>query len=61
MKELLRDTIFSHRVRLITRRKVFQYPEEVDPSIWKKYVHAKKSANMANHGQAAAPVPRSSS
>lgn len=59
MKELLRDSIFGHCLRLITRGKVFQYPEEVDPSIWKKYVHAEKSANIAKHGQTAAPVPSS--
>lgn len=57
MKELIRDTIFSHCLRLLTRGKVFQYPEEVDPSVWRKYVHAEKSANMANHGQTTAPVP----
>lgn len=55
MIELVRDTVFSHTLRLITGGKVFKYPEEVDPSIWKKYVHAEKSANIAHHGQTDAP------
>lgn len=55
MKDLIRDTIFSHILRLLTGGKVFKYPEEEDPSLWKKYVHAEKSANMARHGQTEAP------
>lgn len=55
MAGLFRDTFFGHCVRLITRGKVFQYPEEVDPSIWTKYVHAEKSANMAQYGQTTVP------
>ena len=55
MKELLRDTIFSHILRLLTGGRVFKYPEEEDPSLWKKYVHVEKSGNMARHGQPQAP------
>jgi DHA1 family multidrug resistance protein-like MFS transporter len=55
MKELIRDTIFSHILRLLTGGRVFKYPEEEDPSLWKKYVHVEKSANMARHGQTQAP------
>jgi DHA1 family multidrug resistance protein-like MFS transporter len=55
MKDLIRDTIFSHILRLLTGGRVFKYPEEEDPSLWKKYVHAEKSANMARHGQTEAP------
>ncbi|KAH9892942.1 MFS transporter [Xylariomycetidae sp. FL2044] len=54
MKELVRDTIFSHVLRLLTGGRVFKYPEEVDPSIWKKYVDAEKSANIARYGQTTA-------
>ncbi|KAK9775980.1 putative Major facilitator superfamily (MFS) profile domain-containing protein [Seiridium cardinale] len=59
MRELLRDTVFSHTLRLITGGKVFKYPEELDPSIWEKYVHSEKSANIARHGQTEAPKPSS--
>ena len=60
MSELLRDTAFSHCLRLVTRGKGFRYPEEVDPSLWKKYVHAEKSASTADRGQPASPSARSS-
>ncbi|KAK8055208.1 hypothetical protein PG993_000435 [Apiospora rasikravindrae] len=55
MEGLLRDTFFSHCLRVVTGGRVFKYPEEVDSSIWTKYVHAEKSANMAQHGQTTAP------
>ncbi|CEI61322.1 Caffeine resistance protein 5 [Fusarium venenatum] len=55
MKDLIRDTIFSHILRFLTGGRVFKYPEEEDPLLWKKYVHAEKSANMARHGQTEAP------
>ena len=48
--ETLRDSFFGQIVRLVTRGKVFQYPEEKDPSIWEKYINAEKSGNMAHHG-----------
>ncbi|KAK6087022.1 multidrug resistance protein [Seiridium cupressi] len=59
MRELLRDTVFSHTLRLITGGRVFKYPEELDPSLWEKYVHSEKSANIAHHGQIEAPEPSS--
>jgi len=52
--DLIRDSPFGHIVRLVTRNKVFQYPEERDPEIWKKYVNREKSGHMAHHG---APEP----
>ncbi|KAK6842742.1 hypothetical protein PG990_005325 [Apiospora arundinis] len=55
MEGLFRDTFFSHCLRFVTGGKVFKYPEEVDSSIWTKYVNAEKSANMAQHGQTTAP------
>jgi len=53
--DLVRDSIFGQLVRLITRNKVFQYPEERDPSLWQKYVNAEKSGNMASYGQPEPP------
>lgn len=53
--DLIRDSPFGHIVRLVTRQKVFQYPEEKDPELWKKYVHEEKSAYMAHHGTAEPP------
>ncbi|ORY60831.1 MFS transporter [Pseudomassariella vexata] len=51
MKELVHDTIFSHCLRFFTGGRVFKYPEEVDSSIWRKYMNAEKTSNIALHGQ----------
>jgi DHA1 family multidrug resistance protein-like MFS transporter len=59
--DLIRDSPFGHTVRLLTRNKVFQYPEERDAEIWKKYVNQEKSGNMAQHGSPEAPEGRNSS
>lgn len=53
--DLIRDSPFGHIVRLVTRNKVFQYPEERDPKVWKKYVNGEKSGHMARHGATQPP------
>jgi DHA1 family multidrug resistance protein-like MFS transporter len=50
MKELFRDTIPGHFLRLVSGGKLFPFPEEEDPSIWKRYVSKEKSGHMAHHG-----------
>jgi len=55
MKDLIRDSTFGQLVRLVTRNKVFLYPEEKDSELWKKYVNKEKSANMATYGQTSVP------
>jgi DHA1 family multidrug resistance protein-like MFS transporter len=50
MKELIRDTVFGHGLRLITRGRVLQYEEDRDPSLWKRYIDKEKSGKMAHHG-----------
>jgi DHA1 family multidrug resistance protein-like MFS transporter len=55
MADLIRDSAFGHCVRLVTKRKYLQYPEEKDPEIWKKYISHEKSAYMAYHGSVTAP------
>jgi DHA1 family multidrug resistance protein-like MFS transporter len=57
--DLIRDSPFGHIVRLVTRNKAFQYPEERDPELWKKYVNQEKSGYMAHHGTAEAPEEES--
>jgi len=57
--DLIRDSPFGHIVRLVTRNKVFQYPEERDPGLWKKYVHEEKSGYMAHHGTVEPPEEES--
>ncbi|KAJ4380443.1 GTPase-activating protein [Didymella sp. IMI 355093] len=53
--DLIRDSPFGHIVRLVTRNKVFQYPEEKDPNLWKKYVNQEKSGYVAHHGDTSPP------
>jgi len=55
MYELLRDTVFSHTLRVLTGGKVFKYPEEEDSSLWQRYVHPEKSHNIAVHGDVNGP------
>jgi DHA1 family multidrug resistance protein-like MFS transporter len=57
--DLIRDSPFGHVVRLVTRKKYFQYPEEQDHNLWKKYVHEEKSGYMAHHGTTQPPEEES--
>ena len=50
MAELIRDTVFGHLVRLITKGRVLQYAEEKDASLWKQYVDRDQTRNMALFG-----------
>ncbi|KAI1654291.1 hypothetical protein F4813DRAFT_211589 [Daldinia decipiens] len=36
MATQIRDTQFGHLVRFLSRNKIFRYPDEVDPSLWKR-------------------------
>ncbi|OHF04259.1 multidrug resistance protein [Colletotrichum orchidophilum] len=55
--ELLRDAAFGHIVRFVTRGKLrqFQYYEEQNPELWRDYVDADKTANIARYGQVEIP------
>ncbi|CZR60891.1 related to FLR1-Putative H+ antiporter regulated by yAP-1 and involved in multidrug resistance [Phialocephala subalpina] len=55
MKELFRDTVTGHALRLLTNGKVLQFEEERDPSLWKRYVNKEKSGRMAHHGHTGEP------
>ena len=55
MTELMRDTIFGHFVRLITKQRYFQYAEERDPKLWKQYLDREQTRNMALHGNTNGP------
>ena len=50
--DLIRDSTFGHLVRLATGGKAFQYAEERDPELWKKYVNEEKSGYLAHYGEA---------
>lgn len=55
MSELIRDSCFGQIVRLLSRRRCFQYIEERDPSVWKRYIEEDMSANAAHHGTVGPP------
>ncbi|KAJ9602705.1 GTPase-activating protein [Cladophialophora chaetospira] len=55
MAELFRDTVAGQFLRLVTGRRILQYPEERDPSIWERYLNVEKSKNMALHGTTSRP------
>jgi MFS transporter, DHA1 family, multidrug resistance protein len=55
MLDLFRDTIFGQLVRLASGGRLLRYEEEIDPSIWKKYLNEEKSRNMAIHGSTEPP------
>ena len=47
----LRDTPFGHLVRISSRYKLLQYPDEVDASLWKECLREKPSvANDSGSG-----------
>jgi DHA1 family multidrug resistance protein-like MFS transporter len=50
MKELVRDTVLGHFLRIVTRGKVLPYEEDRDPSLWERYIDKEKSGRMAHHG-----------
>lgn len=50
VKELIRDTVLGHALRLFTKSKVLPFEEERDPELWKRYVDKEKSGQMAHHG-----------
>ena len=47
---LIRDTVFGHAVRKLTKNRVFQYAEERDPSLWKQYLDRDQTRNIALYG-----------
>jgi DHA1 family multidrug resistance protein-like MFS transporter len=57
--DLIRDSAFGHVIRLVTRQRVFSYPEERDTNLWKKFVHKEKSGHMAHHGTTDPPEEES--
>lgn len=51
MSELIRDTVFGHILRFITKGRVLQYAEEKDPSLWRQYLDRHQTKNTALYGR----------
>ncbi|KAF2637097.1 benomyl/methotrexate resistance protein [Massarina eburnea CBS 473.64] len=50
VNDLIRDSAFGQIVRLASRGRIFPYAEELDSSLWKKFVNEEKSGHIAHHG-----------
>ncbi|KAL9092333.1 MAG: hypothetical protein Q9165_004507 [Trypethelium subeluteriae] len=50
MIELVRESAFGQLVRLVSKNRLFQYPEEKNPELWKQYVDEELSGKLAHHG-----------
>lgn len=50
MIELIRDTVFGHFLRLISKGKIWPHEEDQDTSIWKHYIDTEKSGRMVHLG-----------
>ena len=57
MSELIRDTVFGHILRFLTKGKVLQYAEEKDPSLWKQYLDRDQTKHMALYGHTGDETP----
>ena len=55
MIELIRDTVFGHLVRFLSKGKLLQYAEEKDAKLWKQYLDRDQTRNMALHGNLDGP------
>ncbi|OCK74224.1 MFS general substrate transporter [Lepidopterella palustris CBS 459.81] len=47
MATQFRDTQFGHLIRSVSGNKLFRYPDEIDPSLWKKSHQRDKSSTCA--------------
>lgn len=58
--DLFQDTQFSAVVRMVSGKKLFRFPDEIDPSLWKKSVQKKQqdSTNTPNSSSEEDVEPR---
>ncbi|KAI9669862.1 MAG: hypothetical protein M1831_006897 [Alyxoria varia] len=57
VNSLIRESTFGQIVRVVTKKRYFQYPEEANPAVWREYVDQTKSARMARYGATLSPEP----
>lgn len=50
MATLMHDSIAGYAIRFLTNGRIFQYAEERDPSLWKRFINIEKSGQMARQG-----------
>ena len=51
MGDYFHDTVFSQIVRLISGKRLLQFPDELDPDLWKLYVQKESTAASSTSGE----------
>lgn len=51
MATQIRDTEFGHLIRFVSGNKLFQYPDEIDPSLWKQSTQRNTSSTPTPSGE----------
>ena len=51
MATLMHDSIAGFALRFLSGGRIFQYAEEKDPSLWKRFTNIEKSGRMARLGR----------
>ncbi len=51
MTTQLRDTQFGHLLRFLSGNKLFRYPDEIDPSLWKKSLQRDTTSTSTRSGK----------
>lgn len=69
MQNYIRDTVFGHFVRWISRKRFLKFPDEVNPSLWKHLLQKERngdagktpnisaSGNLASSGSEKQEIP----
>lgn len=55
MASSFRTTAFGQLVRLVSRGRLFRYPDEVDPSLWKKAIEQDIVSHSTSPGELSGP------
>jgi DHA1 family multidrug resistance protein-like MFS transporter len=51
MTSHFRDTVFGQFVRLITRKGLLKFPDELDPTLWKQCVQSEMNVSSSIFGE----------
>lgn len=59
MTTQFRDTQFGHLVRFLSGTKLFRYPDEIDPSLWKKSLQRDRTSTSTPSGERSRSLEKS--
>lgn len=60
MTTQFRDTQFGHLVRFLSGNKLFRYPDEIDPSLWKRSLQQDTSSTSTQSQERPNPSEKDS-